>query len=216
MRVSSTTVDNFALWLRADWMKEQSVIDNVKGIYKPGWQAEHGTAFHKIIETPEPFRCPEGYRADGILFPEEAIAECLPCFDRRGVFELKATKDYVIDGQTLQVVTKVDQAIGGHLEENKTKWGQFDIDGYLEAYQWRFYLDSFQALSIRYNVFCFDKRTDDTIRLKSIERFRQYPYPALHEDCVGILERFMEWIRARDLERYLWENRARSERAEAA
>lgn len=200
-------MEQFALWLRADWMKEQSVIDNIKGIYRPGWQAQHGTAFHKVIETPEPFRVPGGYRADGILFSDEDIAECLPCFDRSGVFELKATKEYEIDGQIVTVVTKVDQAIGGHIEENKTKWSQFDIDAYFDSMQWRYYLESFGALSVRYNVFCFDKRADESVHLRSIERFRLYPYPKLREDCVGLLYRFVDYVRTKGLESCLADDR---------
>jgi hypothetical protein len=199
--------------MRSDWMKEQSLIDNIKGIYTPGWQAQHGTAFHKIIETPEPFKVPDGYRADDVLFSAEDIGECLPCLDRRGVFELKATKDYVVNGQVVTVVTKVDQAIGGHIEENKTKWSQFDIDSYMESMQWRYYLDSYRALSVRYNVFCFDKRASGLIELRSIERFRMYPYPELQSDCVNVLRRFVEYVDSKGLRSYLEEARVRAEAA---
>lgn len=199
--------------MREDWMKEQSVIDNIKGIYKPSWQAEHGTAFHNIIETPEACRVPEGYRSNGVLFSAEDIAECLPCFDRRGVFELKATKDYVIDGRLCTVVTKIDQAIGGHIGETKTKWRSFDIDEYMSSMQWRYYLDSYEALSVQYNVFCFDKRASGAIELKSIERFRLYPYPDLHADCVEMLSRFVEFVDAKGLGGYLEAARVRAEAA---
>lgn len=190
-------------------MSESDLLASIRGEFKPNRVMQLGSAFHSILETPEACVQPSGdYVSDGILFPGGVVEECLPLFDRSGAFEVKATKEYRINGQTWTVVSKADQLVRLDVVENKTKWSVFDLDRYAESFQWRFYVDVYGALRVRYNVFCLSEYADGEIGLRSIEQFNLYPYPRLAADCRALLAEFVEYATKRDLYGYLQDKAA--------
>lgn len=208
VRISVTTIESFRLFMEGDWMEEGELIATIKGefIQKPAMRL--GQAFGRCLERPGRYRTDEGtYKVpimtpDGwmpYIFTDEVMDPCLAIFDRRGVFEAKATKDYF--GHTL--VAKADQILGTRIIENKTKLTSFDFDRYAASYQWRFMVDMFEASAVTYNVFCLSEDSRGDIGLNSIETFHLYPYASLHEDCRDMARRFVEYVQVRKLEGYL-------------
>jgi hypothetical protein len=204
MRVSTTTLESFRLYMTRDFMSEAELLSSIRGEFKPNRVMQLGSAFHSILETPDVCVRPSGdYVADGIVFPGDVVAPCLPLFDRSGAFEVKATKDFHINGQTWTVVSKADQLVRLDVVENKTKWAVFDLNRYAESYQWRFYVDVYGAQRVRYNVFCLSEYADGEIGLRSIEQFNLYPYPRLAADCRSLLSEFVEYATKRNLYGFL-------------
>jgi hypothetical protein len=105
MRASATTLQSFYLYLTEEWMTEASLIESIKGVYVPTPQMELGTAWHAVLETPETYRVPGGYRCRGYAFDDATMNPLLALIDRRGVFEVKGTVEF--DGHTL--VAQADQ-----------------------------------------------------------------------------------------------------------
>lgn len=208
MRISATTLESFRLWSDPDqeWMSEESMIETIKGRFVPSPQMLVGQAFGRALEKPDRWRVDGGYEAfvhdgaawKGFFFSNETMDPALSVFDRRGVFEVRHTKEYL--GHT--VVTKADQILGTRINENKTTCSQFDFDKYAQSCQWRFMADMFGATAVQYNVFCIGEVKDAWV-LKGIEQFTLYPYAEMESDLMALVDTFAAYVRARDLEDYL-------------
>ena len=217
MRISTTTLESYRLWSEQDWMAEEALIATITGVFVPTHKVLVGQAFGHVLEDPTPYQVEGGYRYGDFTFSEETMAPALALFDRRGVFEAKATKEY----GNCTVVAKADQLLGTELIENKTTLSTFAFDKYATSYQWRFMVDIFEPSQVTYHVFCLSEDRDGvsedrdgtTITLRSIESFHLYPYAALHGDCCDLLRQFVNYVTARGLDGLL---RERQQMAEVA
>lgn len=211
MRISTTTLESFRLWSNPDqdWMSEEELIQSIRGIWTPTPRVELGQAFGHVLEAPERFAVSGGYQHGRYFFSADMMAPALAVFDRRGVFEAKATKQY----GPHTVVAKADQLIGARIIENKTTLSGFNFDKYAESYQWRFMADIFEPEAITYHVFCLSEDTAGVTDLRSIETFNLFPYAACHEDCCALLSRFVEYVTFRGLDAHLNERQRAAEAA---
>lgn len=203
MRISTTTLESFRLFMQPDqeWMAEEDLIATIRGEFKPTHNVLLGMAFHSIIETPEKFKTDGGYICQGYALGNDIMEPALALFDRKGVFEAKATKEY----GDCTVVAKSDYMRGSLIMETKTTLSTFDFDKYAASCQWRFMLDLFEASQVTYNVFCLFEDAKGIIELKSIETFNLYPYPGLRGDCEDLVRRFKEYVTAKGLDGLLRE-----------
>lgn len=212
MRISATQLESFRLWSdpNQDWMPEEDLIATIKGAFTGNHKVWLGQAFGAVLEDPDRYVVPSGYRIaagpETFEFGADMMDPCFALMDRRGVYEAKATKEY--DGCT--VVAKADQIVGARLIEHKTTLSTFDFAKYAESYQWRFMADIFQPSVITYHVFCLSESTNGVIDVRSIESFNLFPYADLHADCCALLKRFTEYVTAKGLDGVL---RARQEAA---
>lgn len=174
-----------------DWMTEQALIDTITGKFEPTVPVLIGSAFGKVLEDPDRFKVPGGYRCGGYTFDEATMREPLALMDHRyGVFEAKGSRAY----GPVDVVAKADQIVGAHLKEHKTTLGTFDFDKYAASCQWRFMADIFEPAKITYHVFLLEDHENGVVSLKGIESFDLYPYPGLHDDCCALLNRFVDYV----------------------
>lgn len=203
MRISTTTIESFRLWSQPDqdWMSEDSLIATIRGEFVPTPAVLLGKAFGRVLETPEPFMVPGGYRYGDYFFDSDVMCPAMALMDRRGVFEAKATRDY----GNCTVVAMADQLSGARLIEHKTTLGTFDFDKYAASCQWRFMADIFQPVSITYHVFLLAEDKDGSIRLRGVESFDLYPYPGLHIDCADLVRQFAAYVTTRGLDGLLRE-----------
>lgn len=209
MRISTTTLESFRLYCEGDWMEEGELLATIKGQFVPTHNVKLGSAFGKVLETPDRYRVPHGFTCDGFNFGDDVMEPSLALMDRRGVYEAKAEKRY----EAATVVAKADQIVGARLIEHKTTLSTFDFEKYAKSYQWRFMTDIFAPAFITYHVFCLAEAPNGVISLRGIESFNLFPYPGLHEDCCDLLRRFCEYVRAKGLESLLIERQKRSEAA---
>jgi hypothetical protein len=201
MRISTTTLESFRLFMSPDqeWMTEDDLTASIKGEWRPNHKAMLGTAYGQVLEKPDLHRVDGGYRCGDFFFGDDVVEPALVTIDRRGVFEAKATKQY---GDCL-VVAKADHMLGAHLSEYKTTLSTFDVEKYLDSYQWRFMVDIFEPRLITYRVFCLSENPAGQIDLRSVELFNVFPYPALHEDCCALLAEFVDYVTAKGLDGFL-------------
>lgn len=203
MRVSTTTIESYRLFMQADqeWMTEAELLATIEGKFTPTPAVRLGQAFGRVLEDPERYRTPLGYVFDdaGYLeyqFSRATIEPCLAVIDRRGVFEAKGVKAY----GDIDVVAKADHLFGAHLSEFKTTGSTFNFDKYAESCQWRFMVDIFEPTKVTYHVFLLDDHENGVAELRGIESFDLYPYAALHEDCCELLGDFASYVRAKGLD----------------
>jgi hypothetical protein len=210
VRISTTTLESFRLWSQPDqdWMTEQSLVDSISGTFVPNDAVALGTAFGKILETPDAYKVDGGYRARAYhreyTFDDATMAEPLALIDRRGIFEAKATRRY----GDCDVVAKADHLYGSRLAEFKTTTGYFDFDKYEASCQWRFMVDIFEPAMVTYHVFRLDDHGNGVVELRGIDSFNLYPYAALHQDCRDLLARFVDYVTLRGLDGLLRQRQA--------
>lgn len=209
MRISCTTLESFRLWSdpEQDWMSEDDLVALIRNEFVPTERVLLGKAFGEILETPSAFIAPGGYRHGEFAFDDAVVAPALAIFDRRGVFEVKATKAY----DDCTVVAQADQLLGAQLIENKTTLSAFNFDKYAESAQWRFMVDIFEPAFVTYNVFCLNQDYNGYISLRGIETFNLYPYAELHEDCCDLLGQFKAYVMAKGLDGFLRERQRLAE-----
>jgi hypothetical protein len=202
MRISTTTLESFRLFMQPDneWMTEASLIDTILGKFVPTPAVLLGKAFGEVLEDPDSYEVPGGFRHNGYDFSDAMMAPVLALIDRRGVFEAKASKAY----GPHDVVAKADHLFGTHLSEFKTTGSTFDFDKYAASCQWRFMADIFEPTRITYRVFELDDHGNGVITLKGEPHcFDLYPYANLHHDCEVLLGRFVDYVTAKGLDGYL-------------
>lgn len=207
MRISATTLESFRLFMQPyqDWMSEDELLATIRGQFVPNHKVNLGSAFGKVLEDPDRYLAPGGFRltvnGETFEFGRDVMEPCLALIDRRGVFEAKAVTAY----GPHDVVCQADHLLGGDLSEFKATLGTFDADKYLASCQWRYMADAFKPQRITYRIFCLSEATNGVIELRSIENLPVYPYPALHQDCADLVREFASYVTAKGLDGLLRE-----------
>lgn len=169
------------------------LVAAILGTAEPTERQLAGTAFHKALElaTAQPGDELWDLRADGYLFSFRCDCELvLP-----PIRELRAEKTYIVDGEPITITGQVDTIEGRRLDDHKTT-GRVDPERYLEGYQWRLYLDIFEADHFRWNIFELHETDDPLVwHVTSAHRLEQFRYPALGADCQALVERFARFTR---------------------
>lgn len=182
-RVSS--IESFRRW-RED--EEQTVEDLVHFLTtdEPTEAMAAGTAFHAALERATAGEY-DTLHANGYTFqlPDAEIA--LP-----SVRELRAYGSYVADA--LQVTGQVDCLFGKTVDDHKTT-SRFDAERYLEGYQWRFYLDIFEADVFRWNVFEIREVKPRVYQVSDPQVLTAYRYPGMHADCERLAAAYLDFAR---------------------
>lgn len=189
---SVTLVESFRWWSESDldwdWFLANSLSPSET------WNMKAGKALHKALEGAR-----EGefdvLRADGFQFSFEGDYD-LPV--RLGAFqEVPCQKTY----GDLTVRGRCDKITGMLVGDFKFRVGSVDgdkVEGYLDSYQWRFYLDMTSAKIFEYTVFEAVETSDPYIFvIRQIHSVKQYRYPDLEADCSKLAGRYMEAARTR-------------------
>lgn len=200
MRVSTTVLESFRLFIEADWMPEQDLLATIRGEFSPTPEILLGLAYHSVIEHPEKYRTEGGdaYVCREFSFPAGIIQPMLELVDRRGSFEVKATK-WMDD---CLVVVKADHVFGTDISELKTTLKAFDAEKYMASVQWKLEALLLGASRVTYRVACLLDGKDG-IELRAIENLAVYPYPEMENDCRALLRRFVDYCKVRKLDEFL-------------
>lgn len=201
MKYRVSNVEAFRKWEADEEAELADLIDDITGDSQPSPLMLAGTAFHKVLETSVSGVELESAEADGhrFVFAEGLEIEVTP------IRELRASKTYIVDGETIVISGQVDAIDGLRIEDHKTT-GRFDADRYLAGYQWRLYLDIFGANHFRWNIFEITEvdSTAETFafdvppiefKVSAQHRLEQYRYPTLEADCTALVTRFARFVR---------------------
>lgn len=199
LRIRATQLESFRLYLTEDWMEEPSLLASLTGEFTPTPAVRLGHAYHAVLEHPEQYRASRGYVCEGYQFDDATMAPMLDLIDRRGVFEVKATKAF----GPVTLVAQADQLVGAHLYEFKTTSHTFDPDKYLQSVQWRVMAAVFEPSAITYRVAQLDDHGNGVAELKALDSVTAYPYPNLERDLRDLVDRFVAYVQQRQLEPYL-------------
>lgn len=176
-RVSS--ICDYAWWktsgLEWDWFvnKDRGESDRMKA----------GTALHDALEN-----APEGdiaeLRSGDYIFVFQC--DCLIALPK--IKEFRRTRQY----GDLIVSGKCDSLDGKRITDYKLIIDhQVEGEQYMDSYQWRFYLDIFDADVFDYLI--FQAHEDRGIfYIEDIHKITQFRYPELHQDCANLAAEFYD------------------------
>ena len=177
---------------RRDWYplfdgdEEPSLEDLVRQITtdEPSEKMLAGTAFHKALELAQVGEF-ETLEADGYRFTLADGELSLP-----SIREIRASRRY---GE-LVVTGKADCVLGRTVIDHKTT-GKIDFDRYLEGYQWRFYLELFEADEFVWNLFQIREVGEKTYRVEAPQVLKVNRYPEIAADCEALAAEYLEFAR---------------------
>jgi hypothetical protein len=191
LRVSATDIDALAYFLGNEDAELADLLAQLRRQTSPTTAMLAGTALHKALELSEPGNHGE-LSADGYTFEFKTDAEV----EIPEIRELKATRDYEIDGCLVTLVGKVDAIYGKRIDDHKFT-SRYDAERFLGSMQWRVYLDVFGADEFRWNVFEGRPIPDDPTWyvINNVHRLTMHRYPGMEGDVVRALARFVEFAR---------------------
>lgn len=203
LRVSVSDVDAYRYWCASEDADLPGLLARLRREEPPTELMAAGSALHRALEL-----AADGdysvLEADGYRFTLDLDCELpLPA-----IRELKATKDYIIDGVAVTLVGKVDALQGLTVVDHKTT-SRFDAEKFMDSFQWRAYLDIFEADHFRWNVFEMAELPEPRCyRVFGFHPLDQFRYPALRSDVVRELRRFVGFARAHLPERFTFQEAA--------
>lgn len=177
-------VSNIEAFRRWRENEDQSVEDLVRFITvdAPTPAMLAGTAFHDALEHAHEGSY-EVLEAQGYTFHLADAELVLPT-----IREVRAYGTY----GALTVTGKVDVLAGRRVDDHKTT-ARFDAERYLAGYQWRYYLDLFDADVFRWNVFEIKEREPFVYEVAPPQLLEVTRYPGLHTDCMRMAADYLEF-----------------------
>ena len=161
----------------------------------------------KTEPTPQGWRI--GIGDDAAVLDDEQV-ETAERYAREypaAIHEVRTYKEY----DDVVVTGCADIINGLEIRDIKTKYGTINDADYINSAQWRFYMELFECQYFAFDLFAFDgykleKHGDDVrgLPLKPIQPpINCVWYNKLQEDNKLLLKEFIQWIKCRNLEKYL-------------
>jgi hypothetical protein len=206
-RISVTTLEKFRRVMvgASIYDTEASLIETIKGTFSGNAKTRFGSAYEKIIESPDKCLSIDGYQADNYFFTADQAQPAIDFHTAHPgmVYQVPVTKFYEVDGLSIQVSGKTDAVEATFVRDFKCIFRSIDWQNYIDSYQWRFYLDMIELRTFFYDVFEVQGTEDfGTIRdfsVKPCESLECISYEGMHDDCHSLLLQFMDYIRHRNL-----------------
>ncbi len=182
-RVSN--VEAFRRWRLDDEASVDDLVARITGAVDPSPAMLAGTAFHQALETAEPGDYAT-LTALGHTFHLADAEVALP-----GIREVRTCRDY----GGITITGQADLVHGRTVTDHKTT-ARFNPEGYIEGFQWRAYLDIFEADVFRWNVFVIKEVGPLTYEVEAPHVLTCFRYPALHEDCSRLAAEYRDFALA--------------------
>jgi len=187
IRTSVTKLDALHLYQQGV-IEFEELVKRLRGETIETEAMQFGRAFHKLLEKIDEIE-EKDTEIDGNVFSANdilLIKNNLKYKPALGVPEIKDVKEYNVDGEIVQVSAVADLLVGETVVEYKTT-RYFDIEKYINSYQWRFYLDIFGASKVVYNIFVFYNK-----QLREVRDFTFYKYKDLQDDLIFLLQDYVK------------------------
>ena len=188
IRTSVTKLDALHLFQQGV-IELEDLIKRLRGETVETEAMQFGRAFHKLLEKIDEIEEGKDTEIDGNVFNANdilLIKNNLKHKPALGVTEIKDVKEYNVDGEIVQVSAVADLVFGETVVEYKTT-KYFDIEKYINSYQWRFYMDIFGASKVVYNIFVFYNN-----QLREVRDFTLFNYKDLQDDIKFLLQDYVK------------------------
>jgi len=210
MKCTVSDIESFRYWKASEYDPDaKELIAQLRKQTPPTPEMATGSAFHKALEYARNGEY-EHLGADGYRFYIKTGLEIELPELREVMFPAKI---YRIGNQEVRVTGRVDCLLGKRIDDHKTT-GEFKPERYLDSFQWRFYLDMFNADHFRWNVFvlwemnqkdlpdCPDFEDGKEFLVAELHRLDQYRYPEMTYDLHLLLYQFVDFAQVHLPERF--------------
>jgi hypothetical protein len=186
MRVSVSHLDMYRSWKDDEEYPLEVLVSQFKG-EEATEPMLRGRAFAKAMERAQLGES-DALECDGFtfVFEGEFSIESVP---RREVSRIKT-----YDG--VEVSCRCDRVIGSMVIDDKTT-SNFDAENYMEKFQWRYYLDVFEADKFVWKIWeCKEDTKNPRVwRVTNQHDLVQWRYPGMEKDCLDLAREFGEFAR---------------------
>ena len=199
VKLHVTDLDSFSWYQKLDNMTDEEMrnrllrLEPAKEIMNMGtaWHSvmEEATKWHSIVNIP--FSVFTKAMKGGFTFHIECDSEIvLP-----QVCEIRAQKVYCVDGYQVTLTGKTDGITGNKIDDHKLTFNP-QPENYLEAFQWRAYLDIFNADIFEYIIYSA-KQDEKSITIYDISKIKLYRYPKMINDIETGIRNLLEFVKNR-------------------
>jgi hypothetical protein len=233
----TTTIESFREWINSGddddkpWVTEDGVISNIKGIETQNIKASFGSCGHCMIENPDKYRVdidPQPFTTiasakdlmpyDGPEYYYQvkdfsfSIDQAKPMIKFRQehplmIREVALSKLYSTPSFDLIVTGTCDHLEGNIMRDTKFKFSSFDVQDFVDSFQWRNYLNSAEMDIFWYDFFRvknFSVMSDMAkARISECESMMVKRYSGMEADINAIIVEFMEFVIFKGLTEHL-------------
>lgn len=196
LRVSASDLDAFRRFRDSEDASLSDLLAQLRRELPPSPAMLAGTALHTALENVGPGEA-EALEAEGYRFTITATAD----LDLPDIREMKATKDLVIGDVLVTLVGKVDGVHGRKVIDHKLTQ-RFDPERFLNSYQWRVYLDVFEADLFEWIVYEAAQFGPDErdLTIKAVHPLTMHRYPGMDSDLARELSAFVDFAKTHLME----------------
>lgn len=182
-----TDLDGWVWFNRIESMTIDEMVGRLLRTEPPKEQMAIGTIWHSIVEDPpDTIDC---IKRDGYEFVMEYNGELvLP-----QIREIRANKSYQIDGVTVTLTGGTDGISGNKVTDHKLSFRP-NPENYFGAYQWKAYLDIYNADSFEYIIY-HAKQKGNVITINDISKLTLYRYPGMVSDLKRGIKELLGFIK---------------------
>ena len=185
-----TDLDSFAWYLKLNSVSDEQMKRQLLRREPANERMNIGTAWHSVMEEISSDQILEAEK-NGYVFRVDCDCEViLP-----QIYEIRAKKDYDIDGYTVTLSGKTDGISGNKITDHKLTFNPHP-ENYFEAYQWRAYLDIFNADSFEYIIYAA-KQNGRKITIYDVDKMTMYRYPGMEKDIEKGIRDLLGFIKER-------------------
>lgn len=186
MRLRVSELDQFRYYANSE-MTAQELQQRLRGEVPASRKMDAGTAWHAVLENP-PAEV-DVIESQGFTFR----VECDATLRLPQVREIRAERTYCIDGEPVTLSGGCDGItallVGDHKLTERP-----DVERYAQAYQWRAYLELFNATAFDYWLWHAAEK-DGVFVIRDMHAVRFWRYPEMHDDLMAGLRDFVEFAR---------------------
>jgi hypothetical protein len=174
-----TDLDTLSWYYKIESMTVADVIARLLRTEEPNLKMKRGTAWHSVLENPPDSL--DTVTKDGFTFE----ITCDAAIMLPQVREVRAEKTYRLDGMDITLTGGCDGISGLKVTDHKLTFKP-NPETYMESYQWRAYLDIFDADVFEYIIYAARDNKDKVV-IYDISTMPLYRYPEMQDDLmVGI------------------------------
>lgn len=187
MFIRVTDLDQILWYNKIESMTTESLVSRLMRTEPPNEKMFIGTAFHAVLETCagdiESVSCGE----------YNFTVTCDASIEMPQIKEIRASKEYYVDGEIIRLSGKCDGATGNKITDHKLTFRP-NPETYFDSYQWRAYLDIFNADSFEYMIYSANQK-DKEIEIYDVSKLSMYRYPGMVDDLIIGIRNFVEFVK---------------------
>lgn len=182
-----TDLDSWVWFKKIESMPTEEMVGRLLRTEPPNDNMRRGTAWHDILENPPDTI--EAVERDGFKF----IVDCDAEITLPQIREIREKKAYCASGVEVTLSGKCDGITANIVKDHKFTFKP-NPENYLESFQWKAYLDIFDADVFEYIIYHGYAR-GNMVTIKNVSTMRLYRYPGMVDDILSGVSELIEFIK---------------------